>query len=161
MAEVPLHELPPSRKICVWLPVVVGLLTPSAIRFGVHLVVGRAPLSDALADIILGQFVTDNLFLLALIGLAPFATLSVFLGWYVKRHSAVSSYFLCFGGLFGILALMIPGHISVWYPLYAGERMSSTAVVAFVLIPIYCMATMAMGLLLGWLASLMLPHKAA
>jgi hypothetical protein len=58
------------------------------------------------------------------------------------------------GGLLGILAFMIPAHVSVWYPLYGGGHMASTAVIAFVFIPFYCIATLALGLLAGWAVSL-------
>lgn len=55
----------------------------------------------------------------------------------------------------GILLLMILGHVAVWYPLYGGGHMSSTAVIAFFFIPFYCIAAMAIGLLIGWAVSLL------
>jgi hypothetical protein len=53
--------------------------------------------------------------------------------------------------MIGIPSLMLPAHISVWYPLYGGGHMSSTAVIAFIIIPGYCMVTGAVGVLIGWL----------
>ena len=56
----------------------------------------------------------------------------------------------------GILVLMVFGHVAVWYPLYSEDHMSSTAVIAFFFIPFYCLGTMAIGLLIGWVISLLL-----
>lgn len=53
----------------------------------------------------------------------------------------------------GILVLMVLGHVAVWYPLYGGGHMSSTADIAFFFIPFYCIAVMAVGLLVGWVIS--------
>ena len=61
--------------------------------------------------------------------------------------------FLFVGGLVGILVLMVFGHVAVWYPLYGGGHMSSTAVIAFFFIPFYCIAAMGIGLLIGWVIS--------
>jgi len=57
--------------------------------------------------------------------------------------TSISNNGIC--GLAGILALMIPAHVSVWSPLYTEERMSSTAVIAFFFIPFYCIVTMGIG----------------
>ena len=58
-------------------------------------------------------------------------------------------------GLFSILAVIIPGHTSIWYPLYGGGHMSSTAVVAFAFIPFVAIGGMAAGIFVGWLVSLL------
>jgi len=59
-----------------------------------------------------------NLFLLAVVGLIPFALLSVIL--LVNRPSSIriASGVYCIGGLIGILAFMNPSHVAIWYPLY-------------------------------------------
>jgi H+/Cl- antiporter ClcA len=62
---------------------------------------------------------------------------------------------LFYGGLLGILILMILGHVAIWYPLYGGGHMSSTASIAFFFIPFYCIVSMGIGLFAGWLISLL------
>jgi F0F1-type ATP synthase assembly protein I len=56
-------------------------------------------------------------------------------------------------GLIGILALMIPFHYAVWYPLYAHEHVSSTQSLAFIVIPFLCLITLVIGGLVGWAVS--------
>jgi len=58
------------------------------------------------------------------------------------------------GGLIGASNFMIAAHSAVWYPLYGGGHMSSTAVIAFVFIPFFCLGPLAVGLLAGWAVSL-------
>jgi len=136
----------------VWtiLPLLVGLATPSAVILWLELFVAHTSLASAIVDLARRQFAEgENLFLLALFGLIPFALLSVtsfvaarFVSG--RRLACISS-----GGLIGILAFMVPAHVSVWYPLYGGGHMSSTAVIAFLFIPFYCVATLVVGLLIG------------
>jgi hypothetical protein len=97
----------------------------------------------------------ENLFLLALFGLVPFVALSVVCRVAARRLSSVRLACLGTGGLLGILGLMVPAHVAVWYPRYGPGRMSSTAVIAFVFIPFYCLVTLFIGLLVGWGVSLL------
>jgi hypothetical protein len=131
------------------------LLAPSAIIFCLEIFIGHISPFAAITDIVQRQFGDDNLFLLALLGLIPFAMLSVSCLVASRRLSPVRLSCLGVGGLFGILCLMVPAHVSVWYPLYGGGHMSSTAVVAFFFIPFYCLVTLAIGMCLGWGVSLL------
>ena len=97
----------------------------------------------------------QNLFLLAAFGLIPFAALSAICAVAASRLTPIRLACLGVGGLLGIFALMVPGHFSVWYPLYGPGRASSTAVVAFIFIPFFCLVTLGVGLLAGWLVSLL------
>jgi hypothetical protein len=56
-------------------------------------------------------------------------------------------------GLLAITAFTAYGHASVWWPLYFGGRMSSTAVVVFLFIPIYALGVLVLGLAVGYLIS--------
>jgi len=106
------------------------------------------------ADILRRQFAEGhNLFLLAAFGLIPFVALSAVC--FVAARWLSPSRLACVagGGLLGILLLMIPAHAAVWYPHYGGGRMSSTAAIAFLFIPFYCLATLCVGLIVGWLIS--------
>lgn len=95
----------------------------------------------------------NNLFLLAAWGLIPFVAFSI--ACFLAAHRLSSPRFTCVavGGLLGILLLMIPGHVAVWYPIYGPGHASSTAVIAFLFIPFYCLVTLGVGLLVGWLVS--------
>jgi hypothetical protein len=138
------------------LPLFVGLVTPSAIILALETIVGRTSFQAAFWDIASRQFAKgENLFLLALIGLVPFILLSIFsfvAAWFLsqRRLACVS-----LGGLTGILGLMIPLHVSVWYPLYGGGQVYSTSAIAFLFIPFYCVVTLILGMVLGWAVSLL------
>ncbi len=141
----------------------IGLLIPSLVIFYLETVVGHIAPFPALADIIERQFASGhNLFMLAVFGLIPFVALNSVCKAASGRFAPARVACLRIGGLAGIVGLMIPTHVLVWYPLYGGGHMSSTAVVAFVFIPFYCLPTMAIGILLGWLVSLLpvfkVPH---
>jgi hypothetical protein len=140
----------------VALPLVVGLLTPSAVILCLEMFVGRISVAAAFVDVAERQFAKgENLFLLALIGLVPFVLLSIFsfvAAWFLsqRRLACVS-----LGGLIGILGLMIPLHVSVWYPLYGGGNVSYTSAIEFLFIPFYCIVTLILGMVLGWAVSLL------
>lgn len=139
------------NKNLIVAPIVVGLATPSLVIFYLQLVVGNYTVAALLTDILSRQFAPGhNLFLLVLIGLIPFLLLSVILFFYAKRHTRSELVALLLAGLAGILLLMVPAHYSVWYPLYGPGRISSTAVIAFLVIPVYCIASMLIGLVAGW-----------
>jgi hypothetical protein len=144
-----------SKIFWVVLPLVVGLVTPSALIFCLEVFVGRVSLAAAFVDVAERQFAQGhNLFLLAVFGLVPFVILSISSFIAARFLSEMRLACVTLGGLLGILAFMIPAHVSVWYPLYGGGHMASTAVIAFVFIPFYCIATLALGLVAGWAVSL-------
>lgn len=155
---------PTTRQRALWTfaPIAIGLLTPSLIIFCLEVFVAHTPPLTATGHILHRQFAAGhNLFLLAVFGLIPFATLSTICAIAAKKLSPQRLACLGIGGLIGILGLMIPAHVAVWYPLYGPGHMSSTAVIAFVFIPIYCLGTMAVGLAIGWLVSLLPQFKTA
>ena len=132
----------------------IGMITPSSIIFYLEVFVAHIDPLTSIADVLRRQFAEGhNLFLIALVGLIPFVALSL-VCFAASRHMK-SAQLACIavGGLLGILGLMVPGHIAVWYPLYGPGHMSSTAVVAFFFIPFYCIASLCAGLFVGWLVS--------
>lgn len=144
-----------QRLIWVISPLVIGLVVPSLVIFYLEVFVGRISPSAAAADILEKQFSEgNNLFLLAAIGLIPFAVLSAICAVAASRFTPPRLACLGVGGLVGILSLMVPSHASVWYPLYGPGHMSSTAVIAFLFIPFYCLGPLTIGLLVGWLVSM-------
>jgi hypothetical protein len=133
---------------------VFGLITPSLILFATEVVVGRVGAGTALADVLRRQFAEgENLFLLALLGLIPFAVLSIVCFFAAKRMTGLRLTCLGGGGLLGILGLMVPAHFAVWYPHYSGQRGSSTEAITFVIVPFLCLASLILGLLIGWAVS--------
>jgi len=135
---------------------VTGLIVPSLVILYLEVFVGHISPSIAVERILGRQFSEgNNLFLLAVFGLIPFVALSVICSVAATRLTPVRLACLGIGGLVGILVLMIPGHMSVWYPLYGVGRKSSTAVIAFLFIPFFCLGTLAIGLIFGWLISLL------
>ncbi|MCQ8895219.1 hypothetical protein NQT62_02050 [Limnobacter humi] len=144
---------PLTKQRLFWLlsPPLIGLLVPSLVIFCLQVWVGHIPPSAALADILARQFAAgENLFYLALIGLIPCVLLSVLC--FAMAGSLHSNRLWCvgLGGLSGIVAVMVAMHVSVWYPLYGPGRMSSTAVVALVFMPVTGCIGMVVGGLLGW-----------
>jgi hypothetical protein len=138
------------------IPLSIGLLAPSLVLFYVAVFVGDIPPAAAAADVMERQFSEgNNLFLITAVGLVPFVVLSITCAVAASRFTPARLACLGVGGLAGILGLMVPGHLSVWYPLYGSGYMSSTAVIAFLFLPLYCLATLAIGVFVGWLVSLL------
>jgi hypothetical protein len=142
------------HKRHIYLPVILGGLTPSLVIFILEVFVGHIPPIHSALSILERQFAEGhNLFLIMVFGFIPFAILigiTVGLSRTVKGKRLDC---LFIGGLLGILAFMVFSHVAVWYPLYGGGHMSSTAVIAFIFIPFYCIGTMGIGMLIGWVIS--------
>jgi hypothetical protein len=142
------------RKRHIWLPVICGALTPSVTVFILEVFVGHVSPVRSGARILERQFGEgENLFLIMAFGFIPFAVLIGLTALLSLKTKGRRLDCLFFGGLAGILVLMVPGHAAVWYPLYGGGHMASTAVIAFLFIPFYCIATMGIGSLTGWAIS--------
>jgi hypothetical protein len=134
----------------------IGLITPSVIILCLAVFVGGISPMTAISDIIDRQFSEgNNLYLIALFGLIPFGIFSIMCFGSFNQFSPSRLTCVAIGGLIGILALMIPAHISVWYPLYSHRHASSTGVIAFFFIPFYCIVTLYIGIFVGWLISLL------
>ena len=148
-----MHNL---QKRHIYLPVIFGVLTPSLVIFVLEVFVGNMSPTRSVADILYRQFAAGhNLFLIMAFGFIPFAILIGATALFSLKLKGKQLDCVFIGGLVGILAFMIPTHVSVWYPLYSGRHMGSTAVVAFIFIPFLCIGTMGIGLLIGRVISLL------
>ena len=148
-----MHNL---RKRHIYLPVVFGVLTPSLVIFILEVFVGHISPIPSVISILKRQFAEgQNLFLIMVFGFIPFASLIIFIALLSRTINGKRLDFIFMGGLVGILILMVLGHVAVWYPLYGGGHRSSTAVIAFLFIPFYCIGTMGVGMLIGWVISLL------
>jgi hypothetical protein len=146
---------PRSGHTWALISLIVGFLIPSTTIFFLDVFIGLKTPKSAWEDILGRQFAAgENLFLLALYGLFPFAVLGVVCRRAARRLSPVRVACLAVGGLIGVANFMIAAHAAVWYPLYSGGHMASTAVIAFVFIPFLCLGPLAIGLFAGWAVSL-------
>lgn len=122
---------------------------------------GGKAFGSAVADVASREFAEgENIFLLSLIGLLPFACLSFFTFLMAQRTSPRRLAFMAVGGLVGILAYMVPAHVAVWQPLYTGGHVSSTSALVFLFVPFYCVPVLVIGIIIGWVVSKLLPARA-
>jgi hypothetical protein len=141
----------------LYIPLMAGILTPSVVIFILQVFVAKISPFKSVLDILNRQFAEGhNLFLLMLISFIPFAA-NIFVTWLAsKKMSAARLDCIFWGGFIPVLGFTLVSHFSVWYPLYApGQHMSSTAVVAFVFLPIAGLEYLVIGSLIGWVISLL------
>jgi hypothetical protein len=157
--EVMLAQRYPSRRTPslteqgAWVvPVVVGILAPPFISLLVATMVGGNPLGDSLLDVLLEQL-KGRAFIQTIFSLLPFAVLAGICHHNAGRIPTVTLWSVMTGGVLGILALMIPAYWFAWETLYnkiPGDEKTAGAMVFF-FTPLYCLATMFGGMLLGWI----------
>lgn len=146
-----------TKRKYLLISLIIGVILPSLVIFILEVFWGHINPFAAIVDIIKRQFAAgENLFLIMLFGLIPFAALiGIVNSLYNNRLRWKRLDCVFYGGLAGILIITVWGHFAVWYPLYSGGDISSTAVIAFFFIPFYALFTMGIGMLVGWLISLM------
>ncbi len=128
----------------------IGILLPSLLIFILEVSVGGMNPVESLLLILSRQFSEgNNLFLLSLWGLIPFIVLSLIVAVRAKKWTLKKVNYTILLGLLGILVIMIPAHWSLWKPLYTNGHAASTAVIAFVFIPFYCLISMLLFLGIG------------
>lgn len=110
------------RKRHIVMPIVLGVFTPSLVIFSLEVFVGARPV-PAIPHRQLAE--GAGLFLDTVFGLIPFLFLIVSTAEFSRTLKGKRLDCVFIGGLVGILAFMIPGHLSVWYPLYSGGHTNS------------------------------------
>ena len=139
----------------------IGLVTPSIVLAAVEVVVGKIGFAAAVTDVCSREFAEgENIFLLSVIGLIPYAFLSFFAFALAGRLGPRRLACVSLGGLAGILAYTVPAHASIWRPLYSGGHVSSTSAIAFLFVPFYAIPVLVIGMALGWMVSLLLRVRA-
>ncbi len=130
------------------LPLFLGLIvTEDVVHFFVMLEVGGLSVSKAFSKLF------EHFSWLSVFGylfstgfrIVPFTLLAIIAGLLGRKIRRAFLIFTVIGGLIGIFLFYIPATASVWRPLYAGPRMSSTAVLAFLFIPFYTVPYMIAG----------------
>jgi uncharacterized membrane protein YeaQ/YmgE (transglycosylase-associated protein family) len=120
----------------------------------VNVVVGGNAPADAMLDTLL-EHLKGRALLLDLFSLVPFIALAVISHYNAGRVPGVALWSVTIGGVIGILALLIPAYWVAWDTIYnnvIGDEKTTGALVFF-FTPLYCLATMLGGMLLGWIAA--------
>lgn len=142
----------------IYISLVAGLSAPLLVTFMLQELVGRAPY---MRGVFRTYFENEGTAVFGLgLPLIPFAALLVLMWWislYIKETRRLDCIF--WGGLIAVWGFTVWAHCSVWYPLYAGQRVSSTMAVAFLFIPFYALVPLAIGLLIGYGVSFLPPFK--
>jgi len=140
-----------KRAISNWhwfLPLFLGLIvTEDVVHFFVMLEAGSLGVGQAFVKIF-EPFTWLSVFgYLFFTGfrIVPFALLAIITGLLGRKIRGAFLVFTVLGGLIGIFLFYLPATASVWWPLYVGPRMSSTAVLAFLFIPFYTVPYMIAG----------------
>jgi len=142
------------RWSCLLLVMIIGLILPTLIFFLMEITLGSISPGQAIGDIVSRQSADgDSLYLVVAFGLIPFGALAIILSALSFKLSRSRFVLFALWGLGGILAFMIPAHISVWAPFYTDEHLSSTGAIAFIFIPFVCTFTMLLGISVAVLAS--------
>jgi hypothetical protein len=148
----PARRVPTLAERAVWIvPVTAGIVTPTLVWLTVQRVVGNIGFGDAMMDILLEHLKGRGL-LLDLFSMIPFAVLAGVSYYNTGRMSARTLWAVTLGGLTGILALMIPLYYVGWETIYndvVGDEKTTGALI-FLFTPLYCLATLLGGMVLGW-----------
>ncbi len=148
----PARRVPTLAERAVWIvPVTAGILTPSLVWLAVQGIVGNIGFWDATMDIFLEHLKGRGL-LLDLFSMIPFAVLAGVAYYNTGRMSPVTLWAITIGGLAGILALMVPLYYMGWETIYndvVGDEKTTGALIFF-FTPLYCLATLLGGMVLGW-----------
>ncbi len=141
------------KKKHILIPLLVGVFTPSLLIFIFDVFASHISPISSLLKVLSQQFGGDKLFLIMLFGLIPFVLLIRITALVSRKLKGKRLDCIFWGGLIGILALMLYAHIWIMYPNYGDGHNLSTSSVGFIFIPFLCSLTMGIGLLIGFLIS--------
>jgi hypothetical protein len=151
----PSRRSPSLTERGAWvLPVVFGAITPTLVWLAVNIMVGGSSPADAMFDTLLEHLKGRGL-MLDLFSMLPFIVLAMISHYNAGRVPGVTLWSVTIGGVIGILALLIPAYWVAWETIYndvIGDEKTTGALVFF-FTPLYCLATMLGGMLLGWVAA--------
>jgi hypothetical protein len=152
LTRFPSRRTPTIAARVMWiLPIVVGASVPTLIWFVAQLQVGNIPPGDALMDILL-EHLKGRALMLDLFTMLPYGILAVTAYKNARRMSLITLSAVTVGGIIGIVALMTPMYYMGWQTIYNTIRgdEKTTGAMIFFFTPLYCIATMLGGMLLGW-----------
>jgi hypothetical protein len=151
----PSRHTPTIASRAVWvLPLVAGGIVPTLVWYAAQRWVGHIQIGDALMDILL-EHLKGRALMLDLFSMLPFAVLATTAYKNARRMSLLTLWAVTLGGLIGIVALMAPLYYIGWETLYNDIRgdEKTTGALVFFFTPLYCIATMLAGMLLGWVTA--------
>jgi hypothetical protein len=151
----PSHQAPVIPARAAWIvPLVAGAIVPTATAFAVQRFVGNIPPGNALMDILM-EHMKGRALLLDLFSIVPFAILAGTAFKNARHMSLFTLWSVTIGGLAGIIALMVPMYYMGWETIYNDVRgdEKSTGALVFFFTPLYCIATMLAGMLIGWVTA--------
>ena len=144
------------KKQYLYLPLLTGILTPSAVIFFLQVLFAKMSPFKSVLDILRRQFASGhNLFLLMIWSFIPFGALILLTYVMGRKADSRRLAFIFWGGFIAVFAFALFGHISVWYPLYAHKGASSTDVLAYLIIPVLGLFVLPVGSFVGWIVSLL------
>jgi hypothetical protein len=155
MTQFPSRRTPTIAARGPWvLPIVVGAIVPTLIWLAAQRNVGNIQFGDAIMDILL-EHLKGRALMLDLFTMLPYAVLAGTAYKNARRMSQVTLWAVTIGGIVGIVALMVPMYYIGWQTIYNDIRgdEKSTGAMIFFFTPLYCLATMLGGMLLGWVCA--------
>jgi len=151
----PSRRTPTIGSRAVWvMPLIAGGIVPTFVWFAAQQYVGHIRLGDALMDILF-EHLKGRALMLDLFSMLPFAVLATTAYKNARRMSLHTLWAVTLGGLIGIVALMAPLYYMGWETIYNDIRgdEKTTGAMIFFFTPLYCIATMLAGMLLGWITT--------
>ena len=154
-AQFPSRRTPTIGARAAWIfPIIVGAIAPTLSWFAAQRYVGHIRFGDALMDILL-EHLKGRALMLDIFSMLPFAVLAGTAFKNARRMSQVTLWAVTLGGILGIVALMLPLYYMGWETIYNDIRgdEKTTGAMIFFFTPLYCLATMLGGMLLGWICA--------
>ncbi len=151
----------PSRRTAtiasrtVWvMPLIAGAILPTLVWYAAERYVGHIRIGDALMIILL-EHLRGRAVMLDLFSMLPFAVLATTAYKNARRMSLITLWAVTLGGLIGIAGLMVPLYYMGWETFYNDIRGDEKTIGAmiFFFTPLYCIATMLGGMLLGYVTA--------
>src|SRR5262249_22501250 len=135
------------KRRYIYLPLIVGALTPTSIVLILEMVGRRRPRPPLNHLLVLQIYITA-------FALIPFVALMIATKVISAKLTGSRLECVFWGGLLSIWGFTAYKHLMVWWLPYFGSRKFPIEVVAFLFIPIYALGALAVGLLVGYVISL-------
>lgn len=143
-----------ALSILLIVPLVVGLITPALVQLVVKCATGGIAFVPAVEEVLRFHSATaGRAMMLSALHLMPFVVLDIWIVVLNRVRTRRVIFLLWSCGMLGALGVMVHGYATVWGQMYSGGRIPSTAPIAVVFIPIYCVGSLHVGLLFGGIVS--------
>ena len=134
------------------LSAVAGVFTPVGMDTLLQSCAGRRSLLFPSDNMVTLDFL--DLYMLTLVTFIPFGALMLLMCAVTFLSDKRKVAYIFWGGFLPVLGFTLFTHFAVWFPLYDPYlRSRSTAPVAFVFMPFYCMILLPIGMVVGFILS--------